>query len=467
MADALGGGGRAFTIDSEILGESREVLLGLPASFDSGSPTCRYPVLLTFDGDYDFSPVLATARYLAEAGQIPEAIVVGVSNPDRIHDLTPPGLSVSGSSLAEGGDRVLDFLERELLPALGAQFRAGVPHVLIGHSSGAVLATYAAATRPATFPFTVALDAPTHLQNGWLAERLIEAAQKSSRAGAGSPGIRYLSIESRFGWSQDAWSELVAAAPVSWMLERRSLDHESHQSMVFLGVYLGLRSVFADYSILSAPASPTSATIEHYQTLATVYGAEPIPPRVLLVRAVDDLIIEGERDLAGRTLASLEDSYGKSPATEAIAARLAAARSRPPLAETVKDLLATPKPSPREMAAFLGDWEGQTQTEGGAPPSRLRVRFFETDGATTGEVISWPAPGVEDVQPVTYLRLVDGGLQFGYLNGMRPRGVLVYEATGDSQRLTGTMEIRGVDFQLPGGRSMPTVRFSLTRTRAG
>src|SRR5581483_10032384 len=100
-----------------------------------------------------------------------EAVIVGIENtedPDgRVRDLTPPGLSVSGSSLDEAGDRFLDFVEQELLPALDARFRTTAPRVLVGHSSGGILATYAAATRD-SFRLVLALDGPTHLGNDWL-----------------------------------------------------------------------------------------------------------------------------------------------------------------------------------------------------------------------------------------------------------------------------------------------------------
>ena len=54
---------------------------------------------------------------------------------------------MSGSSTREGCDRFLDFIERELLPAVDGRFRTAAPRVLVGHSSGGILATYAAATR--------------------------------------------------------------------------------------------------------------------------------------------------------------------------------------------------------------------------------------------------------------------------------------------------------------------------------
>src|SRR5262245_34044452 len=186
--------------------------------------------------------VLLASDLLAEQGQVPESVVVAIENVDdfdeRVRDLTPPGLSVSGSGLEEGGDRFLDFLQAELLPALSRRFRATAPAVLIGHSNGGILATYAAATRTAAFPFVVAIDTPTHLQDGWLGDRFVAGARRSPA----SP-LRYASLEARFEWAEAAWSAVQSAAPSCWRLHREKIGGESHQSIVFLATYLGLRQV--------------------------------------------------------------------------------------------------------------------------------------------------------------------------------------------------------------------------------
>jgi hypothetical protein len=121
-------------IASAILKETRRVRVSLPASFTRSPPTRRYPVTIVFDGGSLLAPVETVSRELARNGQIPEMILVGVENTNRLRDLTPPGLSVSGSILAEGGDRFLDFLEKELLPRIDEDFVA--VRGRSGHSGG-------------------------------------------------------------------------------------------------------------------------------------------------------------------------------------------------------------------------------------------------------------------------------------------------------------------------------------------
>lgn len=83
------------------------------------------------------------AEELSRNGLVPEMVIVAIANTNSLRDLTPPGISVSGSSLNEGGDKFLDFIEKELLPEVTRQLRGGPPYTFIGHSSGGILVTYA------------------------------------------------------------------------------------------------------------------------------------------------------------------------------------------------------------------------------------------------------------------------------------------------------------------------------------
>jgi uncharacterized protein len=453
----------SLVIHSEILGEDRRISIALPPSH--AGTTREYPVVIVLDGESLFEPARTTVEWLAGVGHVPEAIVVGIENTDRLRDLTPPGLSVSGSSLAEGGDRFLDFIERELLPTVRERFRGGAPRVLAGHSSGGILATYAAATRAAAFPLTVSIDAPVHLGDGWLAARFME------RARAGGPAVlRHASLESRFGWTDAAWDTLAAAAPPSWLLHRERLAGESHNSMTMLALYLGLRGVFADYSAVAAPSvprAPATATVEHYRRLEEAFGAALPPPAVVLERLVEDLLTEGSVEPARRALAWLADGYGARPDQAALQAQVAHAATLPPLAETVATLRATPMPTPEEIAPFVGEWRGEHWLNADAK-SPFGVRIAVRDGKVAAEVIHPPLEpgGAEQTVPVEYLRVVAGDLHFGIMNGMRPAGMLVAEGRRSGEVLEGVQGFRGIRLPLPGGHMPPTIHFRLVREPA-
>jgi Putative esterase len=452
-----------LVIESAILGQARRVFVSVPASH--ASTTRGYPVILVLDGEANFASAGTIAGTLAALAHIPEAIVVGIPNasPDpmqRVHDMTPPGLSVAGSSLNEGGDRFLDFIERELLPQIDARYRGGAPRILVGHSSGGVIATHAAATRPRSFGVVVSIDAPVHLGDDWLARRLTERA-----SAPGAPPLRYVSLETRFGWPDRAWTALTAAAPPSWHLRREKLEGESHESMGFLAMYQGLKFAFHDYSIVGAPLVPRAsagAAFEHYRALGAEFGADlPPPPRVLR-RMVEDLLTEGRAAEGRRALEWLVEGYGPQRDQAGLEAMVARVQALPPLAETVESLLATPMPTPEEIAPYVGEWRGHDWMNPEAKnPMGLRIRVVE--GKVVAERIDW-FDGAEHVVPVTYLRVFPDGLHFGQLNGMRPRGVLVHEGTLSGRTLSGEMRFRGILLPLPNGDMPGTIYFSLEKS---
>ncbi|MCM2254129.1 MAG: esterase family protein [Vicinamibacteria bacterium] len=448
--------GSAWRITSSVLGETRGVHVSLPPSH--AETTRPYPVLLVLDGEAQFANAVAAATALAAAGQVPEMVVVGVPNTNRLRDLTPPGLSVSGSSLREGGDRFLDFFERELLPALGRQFRASGPVVLAGHSSGGVLVTWAAATRPA-YGLVLALDTPIHLGDGWLAARLLERARRPD------PGrLRYVSQQALHGWSDQRWQALEAARPAAWFVERERLVRESHESMPFLGLYLGLRALFHDYSLLAAPVAPTTRTLAWYHGLEALYGAPLVPPRRLLKRVFEDLVMEGDAQRARSAFDQLVAGYGPAEDSPARRELLAKLDAQPPLTETVEGLLATPPPAAAHAAYLIGEWRGHTWMNPEArSPFLLRLR--DEGGKLAGERVTWPEPGVEDVQRLQYLKVVDGGFHFGNLNGMRPRGVVVFEGRLDGDLLAGELRFRGIRFRMDDGSAPPPIHFELRKQR--
>ena len=329
------------------------MLVHVPASFAKTSR--RYPTIVTFDGEWMLRHVVTASGVLVEEGQIPEPVIVAIESTDdyrgRVHDLTPPGLSVSGSGKSEGGDRFLDFIEKGLLPALETQFRASTPRALVGTSSGGVLVTWAAATRD-TFRFHLALDAPIHpLGDRFLAKKLIQRATSNP-----TTPLRYAAFDVRFGSTRAGVEGLTAAAPPTWKLHREKLAHEAHTTMQFLGTYLGLRELFADYSMIAAPEAPTTSILPSYEKLTAAYGARVIPPALLLERVVEDLLMEGRGAMARAAFDTLVSSYGAEPRNAAkVRAEIAEVEKRPPPAETVEGLLATPFPTPDEIRDYAGE----------------------------------------------------------------------------------------------------------------
>jgi len=442
----LGSDVRSLTIRSAILDQSRQIRIVLPASYAVSASTRRYPVAIVLDGETTLAATAAVSDELARNGLIPESIIVAVENVGglrgRVRDLTPPGLSVSGSSLQEGGDRFLDFIERELLPAVDRQFRGGEPRTLIGHSSGGILATYAAATRP-SYRAVIAIDTPIDLGDNWLAGKLTAATH------SGRP-LRYVSYEARFGWPESAWHALVSAAPASWLLRREPLRLEGHETLYMLGAYLGLREVFYDYSRLVTQEKPAATVLQYYASLTKLLGGDMPPPRSLLRTLIDDLNAEGRGSAARAAYEVLAGAYGVPADSTQLLAEVSTAERRPEPTETVESLLATPFPNPEEARRFIGDWVGdQWMTREQPRTGQVTLRIRVEDGKVTGQLLNPTAPPELRVRKLDYLRVTPAGLTYGLLNGMRPRGVVMWEGTLEGDTLAGTQRWGGVSFPAP------------------
>ena len=80
--------GERRELHSDVLGERRQVIVGLPAGYEGGDET--YPVVYLLDGPSHFHHTTGTARFLARNGRMPDVIVVAIANTDRTRDMSPP-----------------------------------------------------------------------------------------------------------------------------------------------------------------------------------------------------------------------------------------------------------------------------------------------------------------------------------------------------------------------------------------
>lgn len=197
---------------------------------------------------------------------------------------------------------------------------------------------------------------------------------------------------------------------------------EGHETMQMLGAYLGLRHGFSDYSRFSAPETPTTSILPYYSKVSAALGATVLPPRKLLQNVVEDLLIEGRGAAARGAYNTLVSGYGTPEDSAKLLTRIAEVERRPAPAETVEGLLATPFPTPDEARAFIGDWLGD-------------------------------------------VRVTPQGITWGNMNGMRPRGVNLFEGTLKGDTLAGTVRFGGIDFRLADGSPPEPLHFSFKRVR--
>lgn len=440
---------------SEALGEELRLFIGKPPSFARSH--LSYPVLYLLDGQYYFAEVLSVLAALTDSGQVPEMLLVGIESHDRRVDFTPEEITLPDVGARARASSYLDFLEHELVPALEGELRAGKPRVLLGHSHGALLALHAVAQRPQVFPWAVALDAPTHHEHGFIAQELLGALQRETR-----PSIRVASAQVVFGWTDESWARLRKAARPDDLLTRSVVEGESHESMLFPAAYRGLRELFADSSTLSARELAPLEIEARYRKLSVLYGAELTPPESLLRNVLEDFLMEGRGARAGAWLERYAAAYGKPADYAELAAQVKRVTALGEPSETVAELLALPRATPAEMKAHLGTWKGTSWMNDG-PRTSESVRFWVEGGVVQGEVEHEEGPP----QAVEYVRFrPDGALEFGFKNGMRPRGLLMHTERTPGGPLEGEVVFRGMNFVPPPDMGPVTIHFELERVDA-
>lgn len=156
--------GQMDSLNSEILGETRNIWVYVPDG--AGSELFReqkYPVLYLLDGPGHFHAVTGMLKDLGNNGIIPRMVVVGISNTDRIRDLTPTHVDVAFGDSAfvktsGGGGAFLDFVEQELIPHVEEKYPVTSYRTFVGHSFGGLAVLYSLYTRPGLFANYVAID---------------------------------------------------------------------------------------------------------------------------------------------------------------------------------------------------------------------------------------------------------------------------------------------------------------------
>ncbi|WP_232371901.1 alpha/beta hydrolase-fold protein [Salinimonas iocasae] len=77
-----------IAIDSEVLNETRELMVHLPNNYDRYTDT-SYPVLFLLDGQRNFAHAAGTLVLLNQSGMASEMIIVAINNTYRTRDFTP------------------------------------------------------------------------------------------------------------------------------------------------------------------------------------------------------------------------------------------------------------------------------------------------------------------------------------------------------------------------------------------
>lgn len=128
-------------LDSGKLQEKRELYVSLPASYEK-NPNKRYPLLILMDGDYLLNPFLGTLNYGSHWDDLPEVIVVGISQGQNNKRSIDCGLDeVTGMPDGKSVD-FFDFISLELIPFIQHDYRTTNFKIIAGHDITAAFSNF-------------------------------------------------------------------------------------------------------------------------------------------------------------------------------------------------------------------------------------------------------------------------------------------------------------------------------------
>ena len=119
------------TIKSSFLNERRAIEIQLPRSYEADVMK-KYPLILVMDGDYMFNLVSGSVDYLSFWGDIPENLVVGISQRDSRFDDSSNLDPIDYTPISSTAN-FYDFIVNELIPFITKNYRVSNFRILVGH----------------------------------------------------------------------------------------------------------------------------------------------------------------------------------------------------------------------------------------------------------------------------------------------------------------------------------------------
>jgi predicted alpha/beta superfamily hydrolase len=238
--------GQTFTMQSNVLGETRRLNVYLPAGY-AQSATQRLPVLYMPDGGLgeDFLHVAGLVQILVADGSMRPFLLVGIENTERRRDLTGPTTSASDQKIAPrvGGSAAFrKFIRQELMPEIQRRYRTTPETAIAGESLAGLFVVETMLLEPAMFNTYLAFDPSLWWNNGQLANR----APTLLKSYAGAPMRAYLATSSQ--GDTTATRQLSAAlnqeAARGFGSRYRAMSEETHQTIYHPAALWAFRLAF-------------------------------------------------------------------------------------------------------------------------------------------------------------------------------------------------------------------------------
>ncbi|MCL1045111.1 hypothetical protein L2737_07195 [Shewanella electrodiphila] len=299
------------SIKSTALGETRDLIIHLPSSYNKSN--INYPVLYLIDGNRHIEHAIVSSNLLQKQNRIPEQIIVAVSNNNELrHD---PDMAIS---------KFTAFVKSEVMPYVNNKYKTSGLNTLYGHTKAGWFTAEVLANQPELFRNYILASAPLQddeakIYNKILANGAKENSQVKSLYIAVSEEAdepyRYTDAFNKFVHF------LMENPPENLDWRSEYLKEHVHMTTAIPSLYGGLTHVFNSYQ------APSFANLEeyidfggfigltdYYNKRAKIYGIDPQVAESTLLNLATMLLREGEHNRSLELyLASVRD-YPESAA---------------------------------------------------------------------------------------------------------------------------------------------------------
>jgi len=284
-----------ITLFSKILHEDRPLYIQVPKA-DSAHPDDKFPVLYLLDGESHFDMLAQYCNYLSrwDVNAIPQMIVVGIANTNRVRDLTPshsifdyrgrPDTNANSRLLPSGGnDALFRFIREELMPYVETHYKTQPFKIFAGHSFGGITTINCLLTHPELFNAYISVS-PSFW---WDREYLLQLAdQRLKKIDSQNKILFYSDASEGLDDSSTFHINLLRFDSLLKTRNLRGLDHqyryypaEIHMTEPVIAYYEALRYIYKDW--LVPPQDPKKVNsillMEHYNRLSRRYGYTILP----------------------------------------------------------------------------------------------------------------------------------------------------------------------------------------------
>jgi len=270
--------GKTIRLQSNVLGEERQIMISLPIGYDQA--TISYPVLYLLDGRTHFQHASSTVQFLSRNGRIPQMIVVAIVNVNRNRDFTPTHMNNRPES--GGAGKFIKFMKEELFPYIEKNYRTQSYRLLEGHSLGGMFSIQVLFDHPEMFQAHFAMSPYIMWDNDYILNQAIDKLQQPLEFN----NYLYITLGDEPNYVEPLskfTKELESKKPAGLEWHYTVMKNDNHGTVPLKSLYDGMETLYKDWIITAAIADQGIAAVEnHYKKLSEKFGYEvEIPENVL------------------------------------------------------------------------------------------------------------------------------------------------------------------------------------------